>query len=468
MELPLLDISTLSGLLRKGEVSPVELTRQTLARIERLQPRLNAYITVTADLAIEQARGAESEIRAGRWRGPLHGIPYAAKDLFFTKGIRTTVGSRVLADFIPDDDAAVVEKLRNAGAVLAGKAGMHEHAYGITNTNPHFGPVRNPWDIERIPGGSSGGSTAALATGQCGFSLGTDTGGSIRIPASFCGVTGLKPTFGRVSRYGCYPLAHTLDHVGPFALSCEEAWWVYAAMAGRDARDETTVERPEPAPDFAPEMSLRGRKIGVPKDFYFERLDPGVEAATRQALAVFESLGAVLTDVEVPDIEEANAVSRVILLAEAASIHQRTLDERYGDYGEDQRVLIDQGRFIPAADYLNAQRWRRGFCAAFNRILEEVDAIAAPAVPVPPAPIGETSMEFAGETHDVRLLTTRNVRALNLTGLPMLSIPCGFTPAGLPVGLMLTAALFDEKNLLEIGHAYQTASAWHKQRPPEV
>ena len=228
--------------IRRRELSPVELARQTLDRINRVQSTLNAFITVTEELALEQARRAEREIREGRDRGPLHGIPFAAKDLFYTRGIRTTVGSKILQDFIPDHDAAVIEKLREAGAVLVGKTGLHEWAYGITSNNPHFGAIHNPWDTTRIPGGSSGGSTAALAAGLCGFSLGSDTGGSIRIPASFCGVVGLKPTFGRVSRWGMFPLGYSLDHAGPFAYTVEDAALVYQALAGHDARDETSVE----------------------------------------------------------------------------------------------------------------------------------------------------------------------------------------------------------------------------------
>jgi aspartyl-tRNA(Asn)/glutamyl-tRNA(Gln) amidotransferase subunit A len=465
LDLPLKTIRELSNLLRAGEISPVELTEQTLFRIERLEPRLNSYITVTADLAREQARTAEREIHQGAWRGPLHGIPYAAKDLCFTKGIRTTAGAKFLGDFIPTYDATCVEKLRAAGAVLVGKANLHENAYGITSANPHYGPVHNPWDLERIPGGSSGGSAAALSAGLCSFSLGSDTGGSIRIPASFCSVTGLKPTFGRVSRYGVYPLGATLDHVGPFALTVEEAAWVYAAMAGRDPHEDATVDRPVELPVFIENARLEGRRIGVPRNFYFADLDPEVETACKKALIVFEDLGAELVEVTVPDIEEMNAIARVILLAEASSVHARNYRSRPEDYGEDQRALLDQGLFLTAVDYLNAQRRRRQLCAGFHKILDEVDVIAAPAVPVFPAKIDQKTLLVRGAEHDVRLASTRNARALNLTGLPLLSVPCGFSAAGLPTGLQLVGASFDEKALLEVGHAYQRATDWHTRRP---
>jgi aspartyl-tRNA(Asn)/glutamyl-tRNA(Gln) amidotransferase subunit A len=458
-------IRELSGLLRSGEMSPVELAEQTLARIERLEPKLNSYITVTPETALDQARQAERELRAGNWRGPLHGIPYAAKDLCFTKGIRTTAGAKFLSEFVPDHDATCVEKLREAGAVLVGKANLHENAYGITSGNPHYGAVHNPWDLERIPGGSSGGSTAALSAGLCSFSLGTDTGGSIRIPASFCSLTGLKPTFGRVSRYGVYPLGATLDHVGPFALTVEEAGWIYQAMAGRDPREDATVDRPVELPDFLDGARLDGRKVGVPANFYFDDLDPEVEAACRRALSVFEVLGAELVEVTVPDMEELNVMARLILLAEGASVHARNYQARPQDYGEDQRALLDQGFFITAVDYLNAQRRRRELCAGFHAILRDVDVIAAPAVPVLPAKIGQKTLRVRGVEHDVRLASTRNARGLNPTGLPLLSVPCGFSEAGLPIGLQLAGALFDERTLLEVGHAYQGATEWHRRRP---
>jgi aspartyl-tRNA(Asn)/glutamyl-tRNA(Gln) amidotransferase subunit A len=466
MEAALKSIAELSRLIGSGEISPVELTRRTLERIERLDPQLNSYITTTAELALSQAQAAEREIHGGNRRGPLHGIPYALKDLFFTQGIKTTAGSKILAEFVPSYDATVVQKLAEAGAVLLGKTGLHENAYGITSNNPHFGAVRNPWNTNHIPGGSSGGSAAALAAGLCSFSLGTDTGGSIRIPASFCGVAGLKPTFGRVSRYGVFPLSHTLDHVGPFAWTAADLWYVFAATTGQDANDESTVDRPLPRPEFPAEPGLHGRKIGVPANFYFENLDPEVEAATRAALAVMEMLGAELVEVAVPDIEEFNLIARLIQIAEASSIHVNNLDSRREEYGDDQQTLLDQGRFVTAVDYLNAQRRRRQLNREFYRLFDQLDAVAAPAVAVLPAKIGQTSLVVNGVEEDVRMMTTRNARALNMTGLPLLTLPCGLSESGLPIGIQLAAALFDEKSVLEIGHAYQLATDWHERRPP--
>ena len=459
-------IGELSRLYSTGAVSPVEVVQATLRRIERLDPRLNSYLTVTAEHALARAQQAETEIRAGRKRGPLHGVPYAAKDLLDTRGIRTTVGSKILRDHVPQRDAAVVEKLDAAGAVLIGKTGLHEWAYGITSTNPHFGAVRNPWDTGRIPGGSSGGSTAALAAGLCSFSLGSDTGGSIRIPAALCGITGLKPTFGRISRYGAFPLGHTLDTLGPFGLRVEDAACVHRAIAGWDSRDVVSSREPVPDCVLEREPRLDGTIIGVPDSFYFDGLVPDVATAMQVALRVFETLGAELLDVRIPDIATYNSLHRLILLAEATSVHRRRLEERREDFGDDVRSLLDQGRFVLAADYLDAQRARRTFCRDFDAVFAQIDVLVAPAIPIPTARVGELAIEIQGRMENVRLATTRNIRALNLTGLPVLSVPCGFHSDGLPIGLQIVGRKHDESQVLRIGHAYEQATDWHTRVPP--
>jgi len=461
-------ITELAPLIRERKISPVELTRQALARIRELQPKLNAFITVTEEWALNQAEQEEKEIVAGRHRSMLHGIPFAPKDLFYTKGIKTTAGSKILADFVPDFDAAVIERLYQAGAILLGKAGLHEWAYGMTSHSQHFGPIRNPWDTDRIPGGSSGGCAAAVATGMCVFSLGSDTEGSIRIPAAFCGVVGLKPTFGRVSRHGVFPLGHSLDHVGPLGKCVADTALVYQTTTGYDSRDGSTLDRLPDAAVFVPNACLKGKKVGVPRNFYFENLDPEVESVTRKALAVFEILGAELVEIEVPDMEEFNAIARLILLAEASSVHVRRLTERRQDFGDDVRSLLDQGRFILATDYLNAQKRRRHFVDAFRILLTQVNTIAMPAVPRTALQIGQAKIEIGGEECDTRVVVTRNTRALNLTGQPILTLPCGFSADGLPIGLQLLGATFEEKELLEIGHAYEQATEWHKRRPDVV
>ena len=459
-------IQEASQKIRSGELSPVELTQAAIASIVRLQPYLNAFVTITESFALEQARQAEKEIWAGRYRGPLHGIPYAAKDLYYTQGIRTTMGSKIMADFVPDHDATVIKKLHTAGAVLVGKAGLHEWAYGITSTNPHFGAVRNPWALDRIPGGSSGGSTAALASGQCLFSLGSDTGGSIRIPASLCGVVGLKPTFGRVSRHGVFPLSHTLDHTGAFGLTTRDTAWIYETIAGVDVHDDSSVDRPNPTPLLDDTHRLDGKRIGIPRNFYFDQLDPDVDAAVHVAIKTMEEIGATLVEIEVPDIGEFNAVARLIQLAEASSVHRRRLREQPEDFGDDVRVLLEQGLFISATDYLDAQRRRRELNRGFNDLLQQVDVIVVPTIPITAAKIGQMTTTIGDTEENVRLATTRLVRALNLTGLPLLSVPCGLSLEGLPIGLQLIGPLFGEAGLLEIGHAYERVTDWHSKKPP--
>jgi aspartyl-tRNA(Asn)/glutamyl-tRNA(Gln) amidotransferase subunit A len=416
-------IAELAPQIQSGKISPVELVQQSLQRITALQPNLNAFVTVTGEWALKQAQLEEQEIRAGRYQSRLHGIPFAAKDLLYTKGIRTTVGSKIFIDFVPTFDAAVIERLYQAGAILVGKAGLHEWAYGITSNNPHFGAIRNPWNPDCIPGGSSGGSAVAVSAEMCPYSLGSDTGGSIRIPAAFCSVVGLKATFGRVSRHGVFPLGFSLDHIGPFALTVEDAASVYQTIAGADSRDDSIVDRPIEAAVLTPNPRLDGKKIGVPRNFYYEKLHSDVEAATRKALTVFEQLGASLVDIEVPNMDEYNAVARLILLAEASSVHARRLQERREDFGEDVRALFDQGRFILATDYLNAQRQRRTLAEKFRDLLTKVDAIVTPAVALPPPKIGQNTVQLAGEEMDVRAAVTRISRALNLTGLPLLTLP---------------------------------------------
>ena len=458
-------VAELAPRLQAGKLSPVELATQMLREIRRLNPTLNAYITVLEEPAMEQARRAEREIRTGHYRGPLHGIPYAAKDLFYTRGVRTTAGSKIFRDFVPDHDAAAIERLREAGAVLLGKAGLHELAYGITSDNPHFGPVRNPWDASRIPGGSSGGSTAAQAAGMCVFSLGSDTGGSVRIPASFCGVVGLKPTFGRISRYGVFPLGHTLDHVGHFGNSVEDVTTILGALAGPDPRDDSSAAEPLPPLELPAEPKLKGFRIGVPRNFFFQGLQPEVESAVRAAIQTLQGLGAEAEEIMIPEIEDFIVISRLVLLAEAAALHRHRLRTRRADIGADVAALLDQGQFVLAADYLNAQRRRRQFVASLNRLFDTVHVIVAPTTPITAPKIGQTTVEIGGRAEDTRLASTRLVRSLNLAGVPALSVPCGFDAQGLPIGLQIFGRAFDERSVLLAGHAFEQATQWHRRRP---
>jgi len=438
--------------LRRRKISSVELTTVALDRIERLNPSTNAMQTVMAESARERARQADQELARGEGRGPLHGIPIAVKDLFRTQGVRTTCGSRLFEDYVPDYDATVVERLRAAGAILIGKTGMHELAYGITSSNPHFGAVRNPWDRDRIPGGSSGGSGAAVAVGMVSMAMGSDTGGSIRIPAAFCGVVGLKPTYGRVSRFGAMPLGFSLDHMGPLTRSVRDAGAVLNVIAGYDPRDETSSRRP--VQNYVPDAEpfIRGLRIGFPENFYFERLDPDVDAAVRAALHAAELHGAEIVPLRVPDIAAINTVARVILLAEASALLEPHL-ERRDQFGADVLALLDQGRLLPATDYINAQRLRRAMQREFAGLWSRVDCLFTPTTPITAPRIGETAVAVGSENEDVRLATTRLVRAINLLGLPAVSIPCGPDRRGLPIGLQIVGPPFAEAVILRVAQA---------------
>ncbi|MCX6638637.1 MAG: amidase, partial [Acidobacteria bacterium] len=361
--------------LRARKISSMELTQLSLQRMARLEPQLNAFITPTEDLAVERALRADDELARGIDLGPLHGIPIAFKDVFSTKGVRTTCGSKLFTDYVPGRDAAVVEALLGGGgAVMMGKLNMHELAYGITSNNPHFGAVRNPWDTRCIPGGSSGGAGAAVAAEMVFMAMGSDTGGSIRIPASFCGVAGLKPTSGRVSRRGVLPLDFSLDHMGPLARSVRDAAATLNLIAGHDPRDDSSSR--QPVRDYLPppEAGLTGVRIGLPENFFFERLDAAVDAAVRAMARLAESLGARVETIRVPDIAALNAVGRVILLSEASALMERHLARRE-DFGADVLALLDQGRLIPATDYINAQRLRRVLIDEFRGVWKKVDCL---------------------------------------------------------------------------------------------
>ena len=446
-------IGAAAGNLRARRVSAVELAADAIARIER-HSQLRAFITVTAEQAMEEARQADRELASGVDRGPLQGIPIALKDLFATRGLRTTAGSRVYENFVPDYDATVVERLRAAGAVMLGKLNMHEMAYGITSANPHFGPVRNPWNPEHSPGGSSGGSGAAVATGMAYMAMGSDTGGSIRIPAAFCGTVGLKPTYGRVSRHGVLPLGWTLDHMGPLTRTVRDAALVLNAIAGGDSKDPTASRRP--VPDYVPEPHCKivGLRIGVPENFFFERLDPDVERAVGGALARAEALGASVRPVALPDVAALNAVARVILLSEASAVALPALDRREW-FGPDVLALFDQGCLVPATDYINAQRLRRVMRREFDRLWKDIDCFVTPTTPNTAPRIGAPTVSLGGRDEDVRLATTRLVRGINALGYPALSIPCGVSGAGLPIGLQIVGPAFEEGRLLRLGAALE-------------
>ena len=449
--------------LREKRVSSLELVTESLHRIAALDPKLRTFITITAEFAESQARQADQDLAAGRDFGPLHGIPVAVKDVFCTRGVRTTCGSKLFADYVPEHDAAVVERLRGAGAVIVGKTNMHELAYGVTSANPHFGTVRNPWDLNHITGGSSGGSGSAVAAGMVLMAMGSDTGGSIRIPASFCGAVGLKPSFGRVSRHGVLPLDFSLDHMGPLTRCVRDAALTLNAIAGFDSRDDTSSRRPvEPYLPNAP-AHIRGLRIGVPENFYFQRLRPLVAQAVRRAAHLAEEAGGVLVSVRVPDIGQLNTIGRVILLSEASATMERYLNQRE-DFGSDVLALLDQGRLLPATDYINAQRMRRVLQQEFQGVWKQVDCLLTPTTPTSAPRIGQSTIDLEGE-EDVRIASTRFTRGINVLGLPALSLPCGFDDAGLPLGLQVIGPPFQEALILKVGAALEDALNLTQRQP---
>ncbi len=440
--------------LRAGKTTSRKLTEEAFARIRALNPRLNAFLTLMEETAAVQAARADDELSIGIDRGPLHGIPVAVKDVFETHGIRTTCGSKLFASYVPERDAAVVEKLHAAGAVLTGKTSMHELAFGITSNNPHFGPVRNPWNPEHIPGGSSGGSGAAVASRMVFMAMGSDTGGSIRVPAAYCGCVGLKPTFGRVSRYGVMPLDFTLDHMGPLTRSVRDAAVVLEAIAGPDPRDETCAAEP-PGPCVPEENpSLEGLRVGWPENYYFDRVAPEMEQAARQAAEACGRAGAEIVPVRMPDLNAYNLVARVIVQSEAAALMERYLDRREL-FGADVLALLEQGRLLSATDYLNAQRLRRMMQREFHGIWNHCDCLLTPCTPTGAPRLGATTIAVGPEEEDVRLASTRLVRAVNLLGLPALSAPCGFTAQRLPLGIQIIGQAFEEALVLRVGQAIE-------------
>ncbi len=440
--------------LRRKSISCRELVDECLSAIERESPRLNAFITVCADEARGEADRLDAELASGADRGPLHGIPIAHKDIICTKDLLTTSGSKLFADYVPDFDATVVRLLHEAGAVMVGKTGLHEMAYGITSANPHFGVIRNPHNVDCTPGGSSGGSGAAVATGMCFMGTGTDTGGSIRIPASFCGIAGLKPTYGRVSRYGVKPLGLSLDHVGPMARTVRDVAVAYNAMAGHDDRDPNSSV--EPVREYVPPpvCSVGGIRLGVPRNHFFDGVDDEIHAAVTACAAAAAKRGAQIRPVAVPDLDALNTVSRVILLAEASAVHEMHHHQRE-HIGADVLALLDQGRLVPATDYVNAQRLRRHFMRDWSIIFHMVDCLLTPTTPIPAPRIGQTTVEIGGNSYDTRLAATRLVRGVNALGLPALSIPCGKTSAGLPIGLQIIGRPFEEQMVLRVGAALE-------------
>lgn len=462
-----LTLAELSRRIHSGEVASSHATEEVFESIAHEDDSLNAFITLLRDQALQASEAADHMLRAGQDLGPLHGIPVSIKDVFTTKGIRTTAGSKVLADWVPDVDATVVTRLRQAGAVLVGKTNLHEFAFGVTTENLHYGDTLNPWNPERVPGGSSGGSAAAVAEGLGYASLGTDTGGSIRIPAALCGITGLKPTYGRVSRHGVVPLAWSLDHVGPLTRTVEDAAMVLQVIAGHDPKDSTSSRRS--VPDYRARLGepIEKLTVGVPTDSLFlDPIEPDVASAIRAAIEVLRGLGVRLIDVSLPHAADIGAIQSTIILSEAAAFHAEWLRKQSADYSRPVATGLTQGAIIPAIDYVNAQRARRLVRTEVRTLFQRVDALILPTVPIVAPRRGQSTTIIGTDEVQTTRALTRNVSPFNLLGLPALSIPCGFDAQELPIGLQIVGRPFDEELVLRIGHAYQQVTDWHEWRPP--
>lgn len=465
-ELQFASIEALSTLLAKKKISPVELTQFFLTRIERLNPKLNAFITVSSEIALAEARAAERELARRQRRGPLHGIPVALKDNISTRHLRTTVGSLILRDFMPTEDATVVRKLHRAGAVVLGKTNLHEFAYGITSENPHYGPVRNPWKNDRIAGGSSGGAAAAVAAGLCVAAIGSDTGGSIRLPSALCGVVGFKPTFGRVSVHGVFPLAPSFDHVGPIARTAHDAALVLECIAGEDPLDPTTVARSDN--HFRRQLKSKRVRLGRPYEHFWRNMDAEVRRIIDAALAGLVKSGAQVEDVSLPGIARGIEAANLIAAVEATQVHERAgyFPARVGDYGADVRARLEQGAKIRAVDYLTAQEQLRQTRLEIETALEKIDAVVIPTSPIPAPLIGSDCVQVGDAKVPLRNALVDRNRLGNLTGLPAISVPCGLTRDALPVALQFVGRRFDDARVIAIGQRFaEAAGDWASRHP---
>jgi aspartyl-tRNA(Asn)/glutamyl-tRNA(Gln) amidotransferase subunit A len=459
MDLNYLSLTEAAKSIRDQDLSPVELTRAYIDRINQFEPQLNCFITQTPQAALERARDAELEIKRGEYRGPLHGIPFALKDLFETQGIRTTAGSLFYTDWIPEEDGAVVQRLNSAGMVNLGKLNMHEIALGVTNNNPHYGACHNPWKLDRTPGGSSGGSGAALAAGMCMGALGSDTGGSIRIPAALCGVVGLKPTYGRVSLRGVVPLSWNLDHPGPMARRVSDVAVILQIIAGFDPEDPASLD--VTVPDYLAQLegSVRGWRVALAEDNFFSKADPEVLEAVRAAADVFASLGAHISQVEFPGAYEAAKSNGLMTTSDAAAFHYERLQAQREKFGVDVRQRLETGAAFTSGEYILARRTQTILRRQFEHFFDEFDLLLTATTPIAAPPLeGPDAVEQASRL-------TRFTSPFNLTGLPAISLPCGFTGLGLPIGLQIITRPLGEAALLRAANAYEGASEWHLRRP---
>jgi aspartyl-tRNA(Asn)/glutamyl-tRNA(Gln) amidotransferase subunit A len=483
----LLDISNLtikhlSKLIASREISCSEVVDATIERIQKQNPTLNAFITILDESAKREAKHADLLIKQGKYLGPLHGIPVSFKDLVYVKGVRSTSGSKILADFVPDYDSTVTRKLRKAGAIIVGTNNTHEFACGITNINPHYGPSKNPWDIARISGGSSGGSAVAVSSGMSLASIGTDTSGSIRVPSSLCGIFGLKPTYGRVSKYGVMPLAPSIDHVGPLARSAWDIAAVLQVIAGYDKLDPSSVK--VPVPNYLEEISSSSSserrnsndgsnkkfKIGIPKQFFFDMIEPKVMEIFGAFVDRLHGCGITTTsNIDVDGTAKIFDTWRAIRLGESAATHDEWMVSRPQDYGEDVIRMLEKGQEITAVKYINAlHKWRQEIKNAFLKGMSEYDALLVPTTIIPAPFLDQKEVNIEGKTIEVYLSLSRLTTVFDITGLPALNIPAGLVDSKLPVGVQLVGRPFDEARLLKIAYTYEQQYKLPEQLLPPI
>jgi aspartyl-tRNA(Asn)/glutamyl-tRNA(Gln) amidotransferase subunit A len=461
----LMSLTSVALAIADKQVSSREVTQSCLDRIARWQPYLNAFMAIEAEDALKAADAADAALAKGARRGVLHGVPLAHKDMYYEAGKVVTCGSRIRRDFIAATTSTALQRLKDAGTIRLGSLQMAEFAYGPTGHNVHYGPVHNPFALDRITGGSSSGSGSAVAARLTFAALGSDTGGSVRMPAHFCGVTGLKTTVGRISRAGAMPLSQSLDTVGPLARAAEDCAVLLRLMAGADPADPTAISGPIPDYAAAATESIRGIAIGVPSAFYVDDLDEEVAGALDATIAVLRREGANVVKVELPDQRQLSAASQLVLAVEAAAFHKRWMIERAQDYGPQVLMRLQNGLAIPGVSYLEALRWRGQALAAHVAAVANVDAVIAPVSPVPAPTIAESDVGNSPDAEAVIQRLTRFTRPINYLGLPALSIPCGFTRGGLPVGMQLIGRSFDEATLLRVGAAFQRATDFHERVP---
>ncbi len=455
----------LAPLIRDRKVSPLEVTRACLQRAEELEPRLSSFITLLSDQALEAARKAEGEILRGRYRGALHGIPLGLKDVYKTRGIRTTFGCKVYDDCIPEEDSTTAVRLREACAILLGKLNLHTLQFGPTGQNDYYGDMHNPWDTSRYAGGSSGGSASAVAAGECTFAMGTDSGGSVRIPAGLCGIVGLKTTFGRLSRHGLQQLSASMDHHGPMTRTVRDCALVLNAIAGHDPKDPGSSKAL--VPDYTKRLNgdIKGLRIGVPKEFFQVPVDSEVRLAVERVWETFADLGGIITEVSWPLFLYAQSISSAVLTCDVAESLRQLVLASGPNIDPRVRQRIESGFFIPVTRYLQAQRARAVLNRQSHILLKEVDILAGPTVALTAPSIGDVEVRVEGTPMNVVNALTQYTRAYNLNGLPAISVPCGFSTSCLPIGLQLAGRAFDEETLLRVAYAYEQAAPWKERQP---